>query len=106
VSRAQGLRSAQAASLRNLDFRLTWSVVVKCCHAMIDHSEGGGEKSRGGLARAFIRVVPVGPTLLTRLPAFSPSISGSPRPTGPAQWRLRQTTTSEHLSGRREYVHG
>ena len=41
VSRALGLWSAQAATLRNLDFRLTWSVVVKCCHAMIGHSEGG-----------------------------------------------------------------
>ena len=41
LSRALGLCSAQAATLRNLDFRLTWSVVVKCCHAMIGHSEGG-----------------------------------------------------------------
>ena len=58
MSRALGLCSAQAATLRNLDFRLTWSVVVQCCHAMIGHSEGVKDQG-GGLARVFIRVVPV-----------------------------------------------
>ena len=44
LSRALGLCSAQAATLRNLDFRLTWSVVVKYCHAMIGHSGGGRDR--------------------------------------------------------------
>ena len=52
MSRALGLCSAQAATLRNLDFRLTWSVVVQCCHAMIGHSEGC-ERSRGGFGPSF-----------------------------------------------------
>ena len=37
LSRALGLCSAQGATLRNLDFRLKWSVVVKCCHAIFGH---------------------------------------------------------------------
>ena len=49
VSRALGLCSAQTAMLRKQDFRLTWSVVVKWCRAMIGHSESGegGGRSRG-----------------------------------------------------------
>ena len=68
---------------------------------------GGGWKIKGGFGPSFhkgcyCQCV----TLLTRLPAFTPSTSGSPRPTWPTQWRLRQTTTSERLGGRREYAHG
>ena len=56
LSRALGLCSAQTAILRKQDFRLTWSVVVKWCRAMIGHSEGWG-KVKGCLARAFRRVL-------------------------------------------------
>jgi len=48
--------SAQAATLRKQDFRPTWSVLVKSCHAIIGYSEGGGE-SQGRCPWAFVRVV-------------------------------------------------
>ena len=37
---------AQAATLRKQDFRPTWSVLVKCCHAIIGYSEGGESQGR------------------------------------------------------------
>jgi len=43
LSLVLGLCSAQNATLRKQDFRPTWSVVEKCCRAMIGHSEGGSE---------------------------------------------------------------
>jgi len=47
MSRPLGLCSSQTATLRKQDFRLTWSVMVKWCRAMIGHSEGRGGRGEG-----------------------------------------------------------
>ena len=87
--------SAQVAILRQQDFRPTWSVLVKCCHAIIGYSEGGGE-SQGRYPWAFIRVV------LFRVDDSSTwllTIDIWDRWAGQSRkWRLLQTTISERAS--------
>ena len=82
------------------------SEVVSCDDWPFRRAWGEGGRSRGDWPELLLGFFLECLMHSSRLPAFSPSTSGSLRPTRPAQWRLRHTTTPERLSGRREYVHG
>ena len=84
VSRALGLCSAQTATLRKQDFRLTWSAVVKWCRAMIGHSEGLGRGEGQGVFGPsfhkgffFVSVLRIGVVYLFSL---HPHLGASDRP--------------------------